>query len=360
MKISKLVNKGIQSYGQGRFHEAGELFRKALKIRMPEAERGVVFYNLGLCVYAQKNWAEAEKLFLRSMSLGHVGSGWELGLSQLHQGKLEGFKFFPYRYLGSVQKFPNLPIPRIKNLNDLALCPRLLVLNEQGFGDELLFSRGLQLIQNQDFSYQVYPETLSLFRHWWTGEFFTERSLSYDFVTSHQAWIPAGDLFALYCLETSLHPPLFPVPTDSQGPVGFCFASNPLLKIAAEKSFSADEFKELLVPSGRDLISFQHRITTDFATNLDLTDFLTTYHHLAGLSAVVTVDTSVAHLSALAQVPTYVIYKTHLDWRWILPLYGTHVQPIHIENFKVEHLPGGAEGEIKKNLVNPLDHPNFS
>ncbi len=334
MKVSKLVNRGIKAYEKKNFYEARECFQKALKIRMPDADRGIVLYNLGLCAYSTKKWTEAERLFQTSMSFGHLSSGWELSLSQLHQGKLEGFKYFPYRYLGSVQKFPNLPIPRIKKLNDLVGCSRLLVLNEQGFGDELLFSRGLELIQNQDYSYQVYPETLTLFRHWWKGHFFTERSFDYDFATSYQAWIPAGDLFALFCLETSLSPSLFPVPTDPEGPIGFCFASNPKLKIAAEKSFSAEEFKAFLIPSGKELVSLQHGISTDFARNPDLPDFLATYQQLSGLSAVVTVDTSVAHLAALAQVPTYVVFKTHLDWRWTLTLYGDHVKAVRIEDLQ--------------------------
>jgi hypothetical protein len=337
MKISKLVNKGIESYNRGRYYQAVDLFRKALKIPMSDSDRGTVLYNLGLCFHSQKNWVEAEKLFLKSMSFGYLSSGWEMCLSQLHQGKPEGFKFFPYRYLGSIQKFPNLPIPKIENLNDLFSCPRLLVLNEQGLGDELLFSRGLKLIQGQDFSYQVYPETLLLLRQWWKGNFFTERKLTLDFVMSHQAWIPAGDLFALFSQEMSFNVPLFPVQTDPLGPVGFCFASNPLSKNAPERSFSIQEFKNLLTPCGRDLVSLQHGFVTDFAKNLDLADFLTTYQHLSGLSAVVTVDTSVAHLSALAQIPTYVIFRNNLDWRWIMSFYGNHAQAVQIENFKIEN-----------------------
>lgn len=333
MQVSKLVEKGIKAYNKKRYYDAEELFQRALKIKMSDEDKGIVLYNLGLCFYSQKKWDKAERLFISSMSLGYMRSGWELSLSQLNQGKIEGFKYFPYRYLYSTQKFPNLPIPRIKSLDDLNNCSKLLVLNEQGFGDEILFSRGLDLIKGRDYSYQVYPETLTLFRKWWDGNFFTERILDYDFVNYYQAWIPSGDLFSLFCLGNSSDPPLFPVTKNPNGPIGFCYSSNPKLSKAKEKSFSAEEFKNILVPTGRKLVSLQHGISTDFAINLDLPDFLTTYNNLSGLSMVITVDTAVAHLAAIAQIPTYVIFKTHLDWRWTLPLYGDHVKVVQINNF---------------------------
>lgn len=45
---------------------------------------------------------------------------------------------YKYRYYGERKSFPNLPIKQILNLSE-AEGKKVLVLNEQGYGDEILF-----------------------------------------------------------------------------------------------------------------------------------------------------------------------------------------------------------------------------
>ena len=93
-----------------------------------------------------------------------------------------------------------------KTLKDIDLKDKkVLVLNEQGYGDEILFSRVIEPLSKicEKSTYQVYDVMIELFESIYKHDninFFTDRQLSLEFVNSFDTWISVGDLFSSYIL----------------------------------------------------------------------------------------------------------------------------------------------------------------
>jgi tetratricopeptide (TPR) repeat protein len=335
MNLNKIVNQGIAEWRQKRFRKARDLFLKALSNCPDPSQRAILFYNLGLCYYGDSDYDKAVYHFAKSSDLGHTRANWELGLSKLHLENLEGLNLFQWRPDKRIPGFNSPRIPEIKNLRDLEKCQRPLVLNEQGFGDEFLFSRGIYLLEDKDFSYQVYPENLELFRSWWDGHFFADRKLEWDFIDGHDGWIFSGDLFVLYSLERGSSLQIKPSPgqTESQK-TGICFRTNELSPNSDLRSIPQEIFLEIMMEKNKNLVSLQKGWALECIESPDLTHFKSTWDVIQGLREIVTIDTSVAHLAALSGKKTYLVYEKYLDWRWKIPFYETDIHVLPLEEFK--------------------------
>lgn len=335
-KLVQTINQGISEFKKQRFQRARDLFLKSIALSLTDDQKAISFYNLGLCYYAQREYLHASKHFLKSTELGFLKANWELCLSRLHLGDLEALNLFGWRPDKRIPNFGRSPLPEIKNLSDLARFKKPLVLNEQGFGDEFLFSRGVSLLQGKDFSYQVYPESLEVFQQLWQGHFFSGRELDWDFIYSHDSWIFSGDLFALYTLTKGTLPSsphsLSLNPTSSK--FGICFQTNRISPNSDQRSIPLDIFRSIIENQGLITVSLQKDMPLDFSECPDLNDFRETLDIMQNLKAVITVDTAVAHLSALSGVRTYLIYPQYLDWRWKFDFYGSHVTVLSLEEFR--------------------------
>lgn len=110
--------------------------------------------------------------------------------------------------------------------------------------------------------------------------------------------------------------------------VGIVWGGNPDLKVDNLRSASVEDFVSSLALPGVELYSLQfgergrqlfseelHPLVRDMSSLL--TDFTDTAALMRQMDAVVSVDTSCAHLSAAMGIPTHVLVRTHNpDWRW--------------------------------------------
>lgn len=335
MVLTKLVDKGTSEYIKGKFKSAIVYYKKGLDITNNKLLRATIHYNIGLSYYSLREYADAQFHFQRSVDFGRSASNWELCLCKLHLNDITGLELFDYRPDKSSNVHVQMPIPEIKSKDELKDCKKLLVLNEQGFGDELLFSRGLELLKNIEFNYQVYPENLDLFKTFFNGNFFTERVVGYDFILDYDKWILTGDLFKYYTQEKGIYP-IFPeidYPIEKNG-TGFCFQTNQLSPNAKLRSVSIDTMRNKVLLNKKNLISLQKDIKLDFAHCPTLSTFLDTFNIIKGLEEVITIDTAVAHLAAICKVKTYLLYTDYIDWRWKINFYGNHVIPVKVQNFE--------------------------
>jgi tetratricopeptide (TPR) repeat protein len=333
MGLGQLVETGITDFKLSNYTKAKKTFKKSIALCKSDEELAIIYYNLGLCCYALGEYKNAAISFELSSRYGRVKSNWELCLSKLHLQDMDGFNYYKFRpdRLSMLEK--ELPVPEIVGLEDLKKRKKIIVLNEQGFGDEILFSRGIALLEGIDYSYQVYPENLELFKKLFKGNFFVDRTLSYNFIEEHDGWILSGDLFTLYTKEKGLLTELPVIEKEKNIGTGFCYNTNQKSPNSHLRSIPLSKIRKIL--KGRDnLVSLQKDIKHNFAYCPELNTFLDTYNIVKNLKEVITIDTSVAHLSALCNIKTYILYDKYLDWRWKFQLYGEHVIPVQIKEYK--------------------------
>ncbi|MBF0293907.1 MAG: tetratricopeptide repeat protein [Magnetococcales bacterium] len=130
---------------QGRFQEAEAAYREALRIDPGFAEG---HYNLGHLLQKHRRRIDAERAYREALRLrpDYPEASWNLGLLRMQAGEwAEGWPLYEFRYhQGRKEHVPvpvNLPFPRWRGetLGDRSL----LVIDEQGFGDTIQFSRFL-------------------------------------------------------------------------------------------------------------------------------------------------------------------------------------------------------------------------
>lgn len=334
MTVQKLVEKGIKEYMKGNFRGSLEFYNKALKTKNPEQVDGIIWYNIGLAHYSLYDYEVAKRCFIKSFKLGHLKSGWEIALSSLHLEDIQGMEYFSYRYFEDPTKFPKLPIKKLETVEDIQSATNILVLNEQGFGDEILFSRGIKLLEGKNFSYQVYPEIIDLFQKNLKGNFFHGRTISLEFVNKHDGWIPAGDLFKLWTLQGNFDFPKFESKEGEKSKVGICFKTNRLSQNSDLRSVDPNKLKKILSKFNLNLISLQKDHKVDFAENREINNFTDSSEIIDECEFIITVDTVVAHLAAVKGKKVFLLWKEYVDWRWNFPFYGDAIELVHIDDLE--------------------------
>ena len=226
----------------------------------------------------------------------------------------------------------------------------MLVLNEQGFGDEILFSRSFPGFSKavKSAHVQVKPELLDFFNEHLKLEnvtYFSAETLSKEFVDVFDCWSTTGTLWTLWNDPAyMLNNPYEKV--DDIIRIGFVTSSNKISKNAKLRSIPATFFKKTLVRDGTEL----HNLAIDgevydFATDhrTEIKSFNDTLKLIQKMDIIITADTGVAHLAAISGVPTVVVYDKYLDWRWTNNFYNCkicHVSKFNIEDFLKEKTNG--------------------
>jgi ADP-heptose:LPS heptosyltransferase len=120
-----------------------------------------------------------------------------------------------------------------------------------------------------------------------------------------------------------LHVPVTPLAEIAEAPglkVGVCWQGSRKHERDAERSIPKDLFWHVLAKTENvSFFSIQLGERCDgCATSLEqhINDFYDTANLVQQLDLVITVDTSVAHLSATLGVPTWVLVTHVPDWRW--------------------------------------------
>ena len=342
VNVKKIVSDAISEYTKGNYDVALVKYKQTLK-HASYNDLGIIYYNIGLCHFSMFNYKAAEVSFEKSFDVyGYLHSGYELCMSKLFNGKLvDGMKLYKYRYYGIRNTFPNLPIQKVDTIEQCK-GKRVLVLNEEGFGDEIMFSRAIPNLSNSalSVSYQVYDKMLSLFENTNNGlysnvSFFTNRSLSLEFVMDFDCWITTGDLFSDHLINNGMsHIPFKTNNTlDQFLDIGVTWSANNLSASAKMRSLNINDFKEALQGENTTITSLQFGEKEEWMESRDISDFNKTFDVISKLDLVVSVDTVTAHLAGMMGKPTILVYDKYLDWRWVYDIY-TNVTIVHISELK--------------------------
>jgi tetratricopeptide (TPR) repeat protein len=264
-------NLGILHSSLGRLDRAEQAFREALLASPDNPESR---YSLAHALLAAGRWTEA----------------WPLYEARRELPRLE---------------IPDAPKDMSEWMGEPLAGKRLLVIGEQGFGDQLMFARFLPEIAaaGARVSYRCRPGLVRLIQ----GALPDGADLS---AMRFDAWALAGSLpLRLGATPETLPPPAPLALTAAPGGqgIGIVTRGRPSHLNDANRSLSGDA-EQRLRALGRDL--------SPDATGAR--DFRDTARIIAGLELVISVDTGVAHLAATLGKPTWILLPhVGTDWRWM-------------------------------------------
>jgi tetratricopeptide (TPR) repeat protein len=289
-------------------HRAGDLAAAEAGYRAALPKRNA-FHNLASLLAETGRAAEAEPLLraiLRQFP-DDAPARHSLGMILLADGRFEeGWRLYEGRRwtpqsntIDPASLWPDLP-PEWDG-GDLG-GGRLLVVGEQGFGDQLMFGRYLAQLPQRGVTLAplLSPELLPLFPG---AEVPRRRRPQAD------SWVLIGSL--PYRLGLSGPPPppaaLAASAWSGGGGIGVVTSGRPSHTNDRNRSLDAGAAAALRA-LGRDL--------SPAATGAK--DFGDTAEIIAGLDLVITVDTSVAHLAGSLGAPVWILLPAiGVDWRWM-------------------------------------------
>lgn len=365
------TENAIQHHRRGEFDKAIEAYKEILA---EDPGNLTVLYHIGVALSDIEQWDDAisylEQLVDKQNnhaeahnSLGHAHSGkldfeqainsytaaiaadqkyatahFNLGCIKLMQGHFdEGWKEYEWRW--KMPTFQPFNCPQPQWLGEDISDKTILIHTEQGNGDAIQFARFLPLVKARCKKLIIVcVDSLRL--------------LFKQMDCVDEVRLPGnlpGDLFDVYCpimslagvlgirLDTlSTQTPYLSVPkevvvpslADSGKPkVGLIWAGSPTQKINHHRSCPIEE---MMVITGNDKFDFyslqmplssEHKQTLIDNSVTDLEQELISYAHTGALlqqmDMVISVCTSVVHLSGALNIPSMVLLSPHADWRWL-------------------------------------------
>tara|TARA_Y100000310_G_scaffold303059_1_gene341035 strand:+ start:1791 stop:3146 length:1356 start_codon:yes stop_codon:yes gene_type:complete len=330
-------NLGMVYDSLGNIEFAKRNFEKALSL----GEFGNAYlahYNLGVYCKEEGNFMGALEHYDKSIELNgeFAEACWNRGLVLLLLGRFgEGWKDYEYRFR---KKTPSdsRSFHGEKWKGESLEGKKILIVSEQGCGDNIQFVRYLPLVNERGGKVvlECKKELRKLFEGLSGVDEFVNSDLSeidYDF------YIHLMSLPGIFNTDLNSIPGEVPYLKSNSElvekfkksflgddfKVGIVWAGNPEQENDGNRSASFEKFKSLIGIPGVKLFSLQKgravEELNDFSVvdlSEDLGDFSDTAAVIENLDLVISVDTSVAHLAGALGKETWVLLTRVPDWRW--------------------------------------------
>lgn len=302
------------------------------------------YNNLGVYWYRTRNISRAIECFEKALDLNPELGIVKYGLSHallMNKDYLKGFEYHESRW-GNV---PNCPI-RLIDLplwqgQDVPNDSILLITLEQGFGDTLQMLRFLPLLREK-FSKIIIEVQQPMYR------LISNAFPDVQVIVHGSAALPHANF---YCPIMTLpwafrinydSIPVFPdgyicdnkteisqLITKTRSRIGLCWRGGSVNPEMLHRSLILSDFTKLINMGEYEWISLVKDLPPNEAAEIAnienitdcselMSDFCDTYQLIKGLDLVISIDTSVAHLSAAMGKKTIIILNDGVDWRWHL------------------------------------------
>ena len=308
-------------------------------------------YNLGITLQAQGKHTQAFESYQKALSINpdYPEARSALGVLKLMLGQFEeGWQDCEARYdarLKSKQTAaPDLPFPQWQG--ESLRGKSLLILCEQGLGDEIQFCRYVSLLKSQGakkITWVCKKPLKALFKTLiGIDAIFTTEEMT--LISQHDYWVFALSI-PLHCRTTlenipSTVPYLYANPKQvaaigsqlrsiKEFKVGVCWKGNPSFPNDALRSPGIAWFKPLFKLSGVKFFTLQPDTREEFLHNagknavdrgheIDKSSFEEAAALIMNLDLVMSSCTSICHLAGALGKPVWVVLPCEADWRWLL------------------------------------------
>ena len=341
-KLEQLVANGVNAFNEGNLEIALVIndmaIRRGNQKKVAAHVKELLHSNKGFTLLAMERFEDALAQFDLANRYKHTDeNGWSIFLCLANLGRWDKAKRYHHHRYGKTRNaptrvtFPDMPIPLAKSPSDF-IHKKVLIINEQGMGDELLFFSGIQKLawSCESITLQCYPEMRRLFEPNLPKNvtLFTEREMSYEMIMKHDICSNTGDFFIFSQSLSNVFHRFLEVPKKDDrsiaSRIGYCWKANNISPNAKMRSVEPDvlaDFPNKFIKSPAECISLQKDDKEDCPEWMtpfpdDITDFYDTAQLMIGLEHVVTVDTSIAHLAGSLGIATTLIINKHHDWRW--------------------------------------------
>lgn len=323
----------------GAFEQAFEALSRSIKLNPSYAD---AYSNVGALFKEQKMYAKAEPYYQKALQMepNHINANFDTALLALVKGNYEeGWRRYEYRLavkelLAKTHAYKT-PLWKGEPLKDKTI----VLQNEQGFGDNIMFIRYAQkfLEAGAHVIVRTRPDLVRLFQ---TAdarlEVIDEESSS---IPAHDFYLPllcSAQRFATTLETIPQEFPYFFVPkskidvalSPDRMKIGIVWSSSPTNKDFKNKHIGLNAYRSWFGLEGIQWISLHvgdeakdiaREGLSDTIVDISpvLSDFYETAKVMMHLDLVITTDTAVAHLCGALNVPVWVLTPKPADWRWM-------------------------------------------
>lgn len=361
------VELGILFRESREYDEAERIYLEALRLK-PDFIPALV--NLGNLYGELLRLDEADSVYAKVLALDpdHATTHCSRGMLWLLRGHFdEGWKEYEWRWRQPGAQLPMTGKPRWNGTTEIS-GRTVLIYAEQGSGDTIQFVRYARLLNQRGARVWLAcrGELIRLMRN------LPELDgvlTSGDALEGVDLYCPVLDLPGAFRTDLAsipawrryLEPPsdIAPDPRTLHctGPrIGIAWAGNPNHPNDRNRSCPFELFLPVCQQAGAKVFSFQvgpaaKQLAKDWPVGVVplapvLEDFAATAVNLDQMDAVVTVDTSVAHLAGALGKPTAILLPYSPDWRWLLDRSDSPWYP-SVTLFR-QTRPGDWKGVIKQ------------
>ena len=333
------LNKGVALKGLLRHEEAIGSYEKAINLK---PDHYVGWLNQGTAYIKLKKYEEAIKAFRKARELNsnlpEIAHG--EGLAKLTLGDFEdGFKKFENRWnLKDFEELRHQSIPLWTGQESIE-GKRILVWTEQGFGDTFQFCRYiLNLLEKKaEVVFEVksriknlaqcISEKIKVIKY---GETFPTCNYQIPLLSLPLAFNTKLDNIPKKIPYFKINKNLIEhwnanVTNNKKPKIGLAWSTGSKYRSAKEKSINIDLLSPI-ISNEFNFFSIQKDLTKEekiFLSKNKIThfgeeDFLNTAAIIKNLDLVISIDTSIAHLSGAINMPTWILLSYSPDWRWLV------------------------------------------
>jgi tetratricopeptide (TPR) repeat protein len=306
------LNMGAAYKQIGDLKKALECFEASLKL---DKNYALALNNVGLIHHMRNREETAFDYFEKALTVDpdYADAGWNRALSVLKRACSGNLELFKDGWMGYEWRFhKSTPVelshtdkPRWLGETD----GTVMVMVEQGIGDNIMFMRYLPYIADHVKIIIQVPDTLKVF---FSGYETTNTS-----ETPHDYYVPICSLGA-YFNEIPYGKYLnYTGELDSNlaGGIGIVWKGNPNHGNDANRSRYENMFKRF-EKYGK-LFSLQYKEKTKISEQLDIESWEDTIKYIASLDAVITIDSSIAHVAGAMGKKVFILVPgIDTDFRW--------------------------------------------
>jgi len=335
-------NLGMVYDALGKEEESAKCFIKALERDSKYNGAHLAHYNLGIFFRDKGQIKEALEHFNKAIELegNFPDAHWNRGLILLLLGNLrEGWKDYEYRF--KKKKPADSRVFNKPKWDGSQLEGRkILIVSEQGFGDNIQFIRYIPLIKERG-GYVILEckkELKELFKDIPGVDKFVDKesdsvpNIDFDYY-AHLMSLPMifgtnldniPDKIPYLKADSALVEKLKAKFDTNNFKIGIVWVGNPNQENNKNRSTTFEKFKCLKELPGIKLYSLQkganHQLNEPEITDMAgyISDFAETAAVIENLDLIITVDTSVAHLAGAMGKPVWTLLTFAPDWRWLM------------------------------------------